>query len=282
MTWFAVVQTTHLEESPTIEHRVSIAKSVVSKANISSNQICAVLSTGIDVFTQPSDSIAIASGIGSTNALSASINNSCASVSAAIDIAVHQVNGQSDKVAIVTSSSIFNDIHRDGDSNSCANGVGAAIISNRRGGLKIRKIAHRSNALFFGLKTIEPMDGQASKLRFIERKGSPFWKQYRQAAVDFPVSVMKDALEEIGWAVSDINHWILHSSELTRQWSSALGIESRIGGPNMGPLTTLVQLDELRMSERVIARNRVAILELGLGMSVSVILLENGDCSWTG
>jgi len=282
MARLTAVQTTHLEEFPTIEHRVSIAKSVVSKANISSNQICAVLSTGIDVYTQPSDSIAIASGIGTTHALSASINNSCASVSAAFDIAMHQINGQPDKVVIVTSSSIFNEIHRDNNWTDSANGVGVAIIRNGGYGLKIIKIKHESNAKYFGLKTIELMSGQVFKLRINEKKGSPIWNEYRKAAVDFPVSVLKDALLEIGWAISDINHWVFHRSELTAQWCSALGIDARECTQNMGALTTLIQLDDLLKNGRITARDRIAVLEIGLGMSASIMLLENGDEPWGG
>ncbi len=282
MAWLTAVQTTHLEEFPTIEHRVSIAKSVVSMANISSNQICAVLSTGIDVYTQPSDSIAIASGLEATHALAASINNSCASISAAFDIAMHQVDSQPENVAIVTSSSIFNEIHRDNNWFDCANGVGAAIITNGGKGLKILKIKHESNAKYFGLKTIEPMDRQGFMLMFNEKKNSSTWKQYRQAAIDFPVSVLKNVLVEMGWTISDINHWVFHGSELTEQWCSALGIDVMVCAKNMGALTTLVQLDDLLKNKRITARDRIVVLEIGLGMSASVMLLENGDELWTG
>jgi 3-oxoacyl-[acyl-carrier-protein] synthase III len=280
MTWLSAVQTNHLEEIPTIEHRVSIAKSVVSKANITPSKICAVLSTGIDVYIQPSDSIAIASAIGAEYALCASINNSCASVSAAIDIATHQVNGWPDKVAVVTSSSIFNEIHRDNSSMACANGVGAVLITNRDYGLKILNIKHKCDAQFFGLKTIEPATGEPASLRFNEVKYSPTWDKYRQAAIDFPVSVMKEALNEIGWATAEIDHWILHHSELTNKWRFSLGIDTEESRPNMGSLTTLDNIYELQKLKLIAARNKVAVLEIGLGMSVSVMLLQNGDDLW--
>jgi 3-oxoacyl-[acyl-carrier-protein] synthase III len=282
MTWLTAVQTTHLEKIPTIEHRVSTAKSIISKANIDPSKICAVLSTGIDVYIQPSDSIAIASAIDAEYALCASINNSCASVSAAIDIATHQINGRPDKVAVVTSSSIFNEIHQDNSLVTCANGVGAALISNSEYGLKILNIKHKCDAQFWGLKTIEPATGEPASLRFNEVKSSPAWDKYRQAAVDFPVSVMKEALDEIGWTTAEIDHWILHRSELTNKWCFSLGIKTGECRPNMGSMTTLDNIYELQKLKLIAAKNKVAVLEIGLGMSVSVILLQNGDDLWIG
>lgn len=282
MAWITAVQAAYSEEFPTIEDRISIVKSAISKVNISTDQISAVLSTGIDVYIQPSDSIAIACSIGAIHALATSINNSCASVPVAIDIAIRLINDQPDKVAIVTSSSIFNEIYRDNNRGNCANGVGAVIITNSGCGLKILKIRHRSNAKYFGLKTIEPMAGKILKLTFNEKKDSLNWEQYRQASIDFPVSILKDVLDEIGWTISDINHWVLHSSKLTKQWCSVLGIDASVFAPNMGSLTAMAKLYELFKSETVIAGDKIAVLEIGLGMSVSVMLLQNGDNLWTG
>lgn len=278
MTCITAVQTAQLEEPPTIEHRVSIAKNLITQVGVLPQTISVVLSTGIDVYTQPSDSIAIASGIGADHALCASINNSCASISAAIELAMCKINGQPDEIAVVTSSSIFNEIHRDEKSINCANGVGATIISNNRSGFRIKKISHRINASFFGLKTIEPINNQVSKFWFNERKNNKLWKVYRQEAIDFPVLVMKDTLRAIGWNISNIDHWILHVSELTKCWTAALGIEVKTCSTNMGALTTLFQLDKLMTSSDLTEKNKIAVLELGLGLSVSVILLENeGD-----
>lgn len=282
MSWLNAVHTMHFDEIPTIEHRVAVTKNIVAEANINPNDVCAVLSTGIDVYIQPSDSIAIASGIAAQNALCASINNSCASISAAIDIATHQVVGWPNKVSLVTSSSIFNEIHRDNSSIKCANGVGAAIISNREYGLEILKIKHKCDAQFFGLKTIEPTTEKPKRLRFNEVLSSPNWDKYRRAAVDFPVSVMNEALDEIGWAIAEVDHWIFHRSELTNKWCSSFGIDAYEWRPNMGSLTTLDNIHDLLKRKLIISKNKVAVLEIGLGMSVSVMLLQNGDELWTG
>lgn len=280
MTWINTVQTAELDDPPTIEDRVLIAKNLTILAEVSARTISVVLSTGVDVFTQPSDSVAIASGIGAEHALCASINNSCASISAAIDLARSKIDGHPKEVGVVTSSSIFKEIKRDCMTTNCANGVGALIISNSAGGLRIKKIAHRKNASFFGLKTIEPTNDQITKLRFIERKDNPLWNVYRKEAIDFPVSVMKDSLRELEWNISDIDHWILPSSELTELWSSALGIEVKKYPKNMGALTTLVQLDQLMNGCKLKNKSKIGILEIGLGMSVGIILLENEGISW--
>lgn len=282
MSWLNAVQTTHLNEMPTIEHRVTVAKNIVAEANINPKDVYAVLSTGIDVYIQPSDSIAIASGIGAQNALCASINNSCASLLAAIDIAIHQIVGQSDKISLVTSSSIFNEIRRDNSSVTCANGVGAAIISNRKYGLEILKIKHKCDAQFFGLKTIEPTTEKSKQFRFNEVTSGPDWDRYRQAAVDFPVSVMNEALDEIGWDIAEVDHWIFHRSELTKKWCSSFGVHAYEWRPNMGSLTTLDNIHEPKKRKLILARNKIAVLEIGLGMSVSIMLLQNGDELWTG
>ncbi len=282
MAWITAVETAYLEASPTIEERTSIVKSVLTKVNISAYQVSAVLSTGIDVYVQPSDSVAISCGIGAAQALAASINNSCASVPVAIDIAIHQISNHSEKIAVVTSSSIFNDIHRDNNENNFANGVGVAVITNNGCGLRIIKINHQSDATYFGLKTIEPVVDKVFKLAFKEKRNDPNWSQYRQAAIDFPVSVLKDSLDEIGWCIPDISHWIFHRSKFTKKWCSELGIETPVFFTNMGPLTVLAQLYELLKSKKVIAGDKIAVLEIGLGMSVSVMLLQNGDDLWTG
>lgn len=277
MTWINSIQTTLLESPPSIEERVFVAKTLVIKAAINPQDISVVLSTGIDFFIQPSDSVAIAAGLAADNALCATINNSCASMSAAIELAMNKIKGQPEDVAIVTSSSIFNDIYRDGKPVDYANGVGAAIISNKKGGFKIKKIAHRKNASFFGLKTIIPMDDNPNKLKFNENKTDGFWNSYRQEAVDFPIEVMKDTLCEQGWDISEVDHWVFHSSELTKLWISGLGLSIEQSHPNMGALTSLAQLDKLMISGNLMPKNKIAVLELALGMSVSIILLESEE-----
>tara|TARA_R110001583_G_scaffold188376_1_gene350460 strand:+ start:1173 stop:2012 length:840 start_codon:yes stop_codon:yes gene_type:complete len=275
MTWINAIQTKQLESPPSIDERVSIAKVLVNKATINPQNISVVLSTGIDFFIQPSDSVAIASGLAADHALCATINNSCASMSAAIELAMYRISGQLDDIAIVTSSSIFSDIYRTGKPVDCANGVGAAIISNKKEGFKIEKIAHRKNASFFGLKTIVPMDDNPNKLKFNENKTDCLWNTYRQEAIDFPVEAMKATLSEHGWSLSEVDHWIFHSSELTKLWISSLGLNIKKIHPNMGALTSLAQLDKLMISGNLMPKNKIAVLELALGMSVSIILLEH-------
>jgi len=275
MTWINSIQTTILENPPSIEDRTSVAKGLVTKAGVIPKNISVVLSTGIDIFLQPSDSVAIASELEAEDALCATVNNSCASMSAAIELAMHKIKEQPDEIAIVTSSSVFNDIFRDDKPVSYANGVGAAIISNNKGGLKIEKIAHRKNASFFGLKIIAPMDGNPNKLTFKENKSNALWRSYRQEAINFPVEVIKDTLSEHGWSIKEIDHWVLHSSELTQSWASALGLNIELGHPNMGALTSLAQLDNLIVSGALMPKNKIAVLELALGMSVDIVLLES-------
>jgi 3-oxoacyl-[acyl-carrier-protein] synthase III len=277
MTWINSIQTTLLEKAPSIEERVFVAKTLVTKAAINPQNISVVLSTGIDFFIQPSDSVAIAAGLEADNALCATINNSCASMSAAIELAMNKIKGQPEDVAIVTSSSIFNDIHREEKPMDYANGVGASIISNKKGGFKIEKIAHEKNASFFGLKTIVPMDDNPNKLKFKENKIDGLWSAYRREAIDFPVEVMKATLSEHGWDLSEVDHWIFHSSELTELWISGLGLSIEQSHPNMGALTSLVQLDKLMISGNLIPKNKIAVLELALGMSVSILLLESEE-----
>ena len=277
MTWINAIQTKQLESPPSIDERVSIAKVLVNKATINPQNISVVLSTGIDFFIQPSDSVAIASGLAADHALCATINNSCASMSAAIELAMYRISGQLDNIAIVTSSSIFSDIYRTGKPVDCANGVGAAIISNKKEGFKIEKIAHRKNASFFGLKTIIPIGESSSKLKFNENKDGRLWDTYRQAAVDFPIEAMKETLCEHGWDISEVDHWIFHRSELTKLWISGLGLNIDQSHPNMGALTSLAQLDKLKNSGYLMPKDKIAVLELALGMSVSIMLLESEE-----
>jgi 3-oxoacyl-[acyl-carrier-protein] synthase III len=274
MTWINAIQTTLLVPPPSINERIVVAKTLVTKEAINPKNISVVLSTGIDFFIQPSDSVAIASGIKANHALCATINNSCASISAAIDLAMNKIKGQPEEIAIVTSSSIFNDIFRDRKPVNYANGVGASIISNKKGGFKIEKIAHQKNASFFGLKTIVPMVDNPKKLKFNENKIDPLWNTYRQVAIDFPVDTMKTTLREHGWNLSEVDHWILHSSELTKSWISNLGLGIKQSHPNMGALSSLAQLDKLMTSGNLMPKNKIAVLELALGMSVSIVLLE--------
>jgi len=273
MTWINAIQTLILDSAPLIEERISIAKDVVIKAGVVPKNISVVLSTGMDVSIQPSDSVAIASGIGAEYALCSSVNNSCASISAAIDLAMHKIKGRTKEIAVVTSSSIFNEIYRDEKTVNYANGVGAVIISNNKKGLKVKKISHRKSTSFFGLKTVVAMDEK--NFKFYERKKDELWSVYRQEAIDFPVEIMKNTLKDYGWDISEVDHWVFHSSELTELWATELGLNVKLNHPNMGALTSLVQLDELVVNGELLPRSKIAVLELALGMSVSVILLEN-------
>ena len=93
---------------------------------------------------------------------------------------------------------------------------------------------------------------------------------------------MKETLDELGWAVAEIDHWVLHRSELTNKWLFSLGAKTAEYRPNMGSLTTIDNIYELQRLKLIAARNKVAVLEIGLGMSVSVMLLQNGDDLWMG
>ncbi len=273
MTWINAIQTTLLEDPPSIDERISVAKDLVIKSGVLPQNIGVVLSTGIDVFLQPSDSVAIASGIEAKHALCATINNSCASFSAALELTISKINGQPKDIGVVTSSSIFNEIYRDGNLVVCANGVGAAIISNNREGLRIKNITHQNNASFFGLKTIEVMHDKVYK--FNEIKNDDLWKIYRQEVINFPIEVIKDTLSDNGWDIFEVDNWVFHSSELTKSWIVALGLNVKSNFPNMGALTSLAQLDKLLVSKTLMQKSKIVVLEIALGMSVSIILLEN-------
>ena len=119
------------------------------------------------------------------------------------------------------------------------------------------------------------IDEQPSKFMFNERKNDDLWKIYRQEAIDFPIKVMKDTLSDHGWNISEVYHWVFHSSELTELWIAALDLNTKSNHPNMGALTSLVQLDKLILSRALMPKSKIAVLELALGMSVSIILLEN-------
>jgi 3-oxoacyl-[acyl-carrier-protein] synthase III len=275
--WISTVKTKLLTRVPTLHDRISIAKSAVSAAGIKPDDICAVLSTGIDVYTQPSDSVAIACGIGAHHALTASVNNSCASFSTATDIAIHQLNNSAYQSVLVTGSSAFAAIERNSRTGSYANGVGAAVITNKPSGLRIVRIEHQSDANYFGLKTITFNAEDSSSFVFTEHANNPKWPHYRKAAITFPVSVLSKTLERAGWSISEIDYWALHQSELTRHWESSLGISSQPKIQNMGNLTSMIHVNLILNNNFSRHIRRIAVLEIGLGMTVGVMLLKNGE-----
>jgi 3-oxoacyl-[acyl-carrier-protein] synthase III len=273
MVWINHVMALATERPPILDERVDVARKVINCSSFLSNQITIVLSTGIDLYVQPPDSVAIASSLGATNALSASINNSCASFSTALDLISSKLKNCPHEIGVLTSSSIFESIHRREVFNENANGVGAAVISNIQEGFKVVKITHRNDCSFFGLKTIE--SDSVSTYRFNEQRDHVLWSSYREAAVLFPIEVLKEALNEQGWSISDVNHWLFHSSELTQQWAGQLNISVDDTYANMGALTSLYQLQNIFLKKDLRGKNKVVILEIGLGLSVGVVLLEN-------
>jgi 3-oxoacyl-[acyl-carrier-protein] synthase III len=264
-----------LDNPPSIDARLSIVTRAVKKCDIQASRISAILSVGIDLYTQPSDSIFIAGNIGASSAFCASINNSCASFVNAIDLAKSLLqNAQEKTYIIIVASSIFGDIVNEYSKGHYANGVGVAIVSNWASGINVAIINYQQHGKFFGLKTITPYGANFNRYSLTEKRDSPEWNEYREAVLRAPVELVRKILREKKLEVVEIDSWIFHQSELTRKWSLALGIQDTWDLPNMGSLTSIAMIHRIWNDIPIDSSYRIIVVEIGLGMTIACMLLE--------
>ena len=273
----SVILSTLVKETdhfPSVSDRVTIAKNIIKINSINPDGICAVFSTGIDYYTQPPDAIVISGSIRAENALCASINDSCCSTLTAIDISKNLLRNERGGTALIVSSSIFGEIQRLHKCTAQANGIGAVLLSNATGGLRIVGSKHKTAHTHFGLKTIEPSFAPRLRYGFIEKRESPEWQAYTEDSKELPPSIMNSLLCELGLRSTEIQHWIFHASPVRAAWERRLGVNERIISPNMGPLTCLNKISSLYKTKSIEPGDYVGILEIGLGMSISAMILR--------
>ncbi|MCH9828258.1 MAG: hypothetical protein K0U79_10980 [Gammaproteobacteria bacterium] len=264
------------EQTPLLEERISAAREVIQRNLIDPRSVGVVISTGIDRNVQPSDAVIIASSIGAKSALAASINNSCVSVVSALDFSRCWLAANPSKCVVVSSSSNFGEVSDNSNSYERRNGVGAMVLSYSNPGLRLVHLEHFHCAEFFGLKVIKVDDGAGAAYRFEEDRKNRDWVSYRKAVRSIPPEVARSALRTVGWDMGMITHWVLHSSAVTSAWREELGIKGDEKYPNTGSLNSILQISSLFL-RGFKHGERVAVIEVGLGMTVGIALFEWSD-----
>ena len=271
--WVLAACWAQTESAPTVAQVFPVALTVLAEAERHQAGIRAVLTTGVDRFTQPPDSVLIADALGASTALTASVNNSCASVVSAIDLCAAYIQVDEPSCAIVTASSGLATYRSNPSATHEVNGVGALLVGNISGGLRIVSSTHFTDARFHGLKVIQATGCDNRPQVFCEDREHALWKEYRERANSAPIAVMNSILRQNHWTISEVDSWVLHQSELTDEWVRRLGIASQPIAPRAGSVSCIAQLERILMNKHV-RKHRVAVLEIGLGLTVSAMLLE--------
>lgn len=271
--WIAAAGWQETASVPEAEDVVRSARSVVSAAHELELAIRAVLYAGASRFAQPPDSVLIAHSLGAQNALSASVNNSCASVVSAIDLGSAYVASSEGSACIVAAASALGTYRMTALAPPEVCAAGALLLSSVPAGFRIVSTSHYADARFYGLKVIAATGDSKRPYAFRENREHELWAEYRACARSVPVRVMESTLQGSGWRAEDVDHWILHQSEVTEEWTRRLGIRPPPPGPQAGSVSLIAQIERM-LAEGSGSPARVAVLEIGLGLTVSAMLLE--------